>query len=56
MKNKEDASKAKSDEYLAFEALAKRIITTNKEDIREKIMRNPDLVKPKRKKDLVKKS
>lgn len=31
MKNKEDASKAKSDEYLAFEALAKRIITNNKD-------------------------
>ena len=31
MKNKEDASKVKSDEYLAFEALAKRIITNNKE-------------------------
>jgi hypothetical protein len=35
MKNKEDASKAKSEEYLAFEALAKRIITNNKKDIKE---------------------
>ncbi len=30
MKNKEDASKVKSDEYLAFEALAKRLVTTKK--------------------------
>jgi len=36
MKNKEDDSKAKSEEYLAFESLAKRIITTNKEDIDKK--------------------
>ncbi len=36
MKSKEDASKAKSDEYLAFEALAKRIITNNKPDTNSK--------------------
>lgn len=49
MKNKEDASKGKSDEYLAFEALAKHLINVKKEDCQklEESSKHPKTTKTK---------
>ncbi len=56
MKNKEDDSNAKSDEFLAFESLTKLLVTTKKKKNREKFVRSSVSTKPKQRKQLSKKS